>query len=383
MTRPRVASLAVLLVAFACTSDESTSEGSPPDGEEPLLRLQEVARAERPVHLAAPPRDARLFVVEQGGRIWILRDDQFTSRPFLDIRDRVRSGGERGLLSVAFHPDYSANGLFYVDYTDREGATRVSRFQVTEDPDAADPSSEVTLLRIPQPYANHNGGQLAFGPDGMLYIGMGDGGSAGDPMGHGQNTRTLLGAMLRLDVDAGSPYAVPPDNPFADGVSGRPEIWAFGLRNPWRFSFDRVGGHLYIADVGQNRVEEVNVVAVGEGGLNFGWNVLEGSRCFTGECDPEGFTSPLVEYDHEEGCSVTGGHVYRGSALPGVVGHYFYSDYCQGWIRSFRFEEGAVTDNRVWDLGDAGNVVSFGEDSAGELYVLTEGGTIYRVEARD
>jgi glucose/arabinose dehydrogenase len=239
----------------------------------------------------------------------------------------------------------------------------------------------VLLLEIDQPYGNHNGGMIAFGPDGMLYIGMGDGGSANDPHGHGQNPMTVLGAMLRIDVDGGSPFTVPPDNPYAGGTDGRAEIWAVGLRNPWRFSFDRRGDRLVIGDVGQGAWEEINIVGVAEAGLNYGWNLMEGRHCFrTDDCAQTGLTLPVVEYGHDHGCSIIGGYVYRGAALPALVGHYFYSDWCRGWLRSFRLDAaGAVTEHTEWPVGDLGNVLSLGEDADGELYVASQNGSVYRV----
>jgi glucose/arabinose dehydrogenase len=233
-----------------------------------------------------------------------------------------------------------------------------------------------------QPQANHNGGQIAFGPDGMLYIGLGDGGGAGDPGQHGQNPNTLLGALLRIDVDGAAPYRVPADNPYVNG-GGRPEIWAIGLRNPWRFSFDRQRNLLYIADVGQNRREEVNVQPAGAPGLNYGWNRMEGTQCYPpgSSCSTTGLVLPVVEYANPaEGCSVTGGYVYRGARVPGLRGHYLYADYCRGWVRSFRYTgDGGVADQRQLATG-LGNITSFGEDGAGELYVLTAGGRVFRVE---
>ncbi len=318
-------------------------------------------------------------MVEQPGRVRIVNNGALEPIPFLDIEGRVGSGGERGLLGLAFHPNYAANGFFYVSFTDLAGNTRVERFAVSPDPSAADVSSAKLILGVGQPFSNHNGGLVAFGPDGMLYIGLGDGGSGGDQLAHGQNTGTLLGSLLRIDVDGGDPYAVPVDNPFI-GQAGRDEIWGYGLRNPWRFSFDAVGGALYVADVGQNQWEEVNVVDRDQAGLNYGWNTMEGAHCFGSSTSSEqGLVLPAIEYSHSDGCSVTGGFVYRGSALPQLTGHYFYSDYCDGWLRSFRFSNGSVQDETEWDVGAVGQVLSFGQDRDGELYVLAAAGRVYRI----
>ena len=364
------------IAAGACESDPPTG-GGPMDGEG--LRLETVATGlASPVLLTSPPGDPRLFVVEQPGRIRIIEDGALRAQPFLDISGRVGSGGERGLLGLAFRPDYATTGEFIVNYTDTSGDTRVERYRVTADPDVADPGSGELVLAVDQPFSNHNGGLVLFGPDGMLYIGLGDGGSGGDPQGNGQNHGTLLGSILRIDV-AGEPYAVPPDNPLVGVAGARPEIWATGLRNPWRFSFDRTGGHLYIADVGQNQHEEVNVADAATGGLNYGWNIMEATHCFSSSaCDRDGLTLPVLEYGHGEGCSITGGHVYRGNAVRGIAGHYFYSDYCSGWIRSFRYANGVAADRTDWGL-DAGQVLSFGEDAAGEVYVLNAAGIVYRL----
>ena len=345
------------------------------------ITLEVVASGLRdPVYLTAPAGDSRLFVVEQPGRIRIVRGGRLLPRPFLDLTREVGYGGERGLLSLAFHPAYRENGLFYVNFTDRSGNTRVERFKIGSDPDVADPGSQRLVLEVDQPYANHNGGHILFGPDGKLYIGMGDGGGAGDPHGNGQSRATLLGALLRLDVDRGDPYSIPANNPFARSRKFRREIWAYGLRNPWRFCFDSATGLLYIADVGQNRWEEIDVVGSREAGLNFGWNRMEGAHCFrTPACDRSGLVLPVVEYGHGEGCSVTGGFVYRGRALPQLVGHYFYADYCQGWVRSFRWERGQALDHRQWVLPNPGQILSFGLDAAGELYLLTGDGRVSRI----
>jgi glucose/arabinose dehydrogenase len=235
-------------------------------------------------------------------------------------------------------------------------------------------------LGYDQPFANHNGGMLQFGPDGMLWIGTGDGGGAGDPQGNGQRLTTLLGKMLRIDVNAASPYAIPSNNPFVRSSVNRQEIWGVGLRNPWRYAFDRRTGLLYVADVGQSGWEEVHVVPADRPSVNYGWVIMEGSHCFgTTTCDPTGLDIPVLEYSHSDGCSITGGFVYRGAAIPGLRGRYFYSDYCRGFLRSFRYVNGVATEQRSWNVGDLGNVLSFGQDAAGELYVLSTDGTAYRI----
>jgi glucose/arabinose dehydrogenase len=372
----RIALSLLALAGLAASISAQTFEPDEDLGVEPV-----VTGLSSPLYLTAPANDSRLFIVEQPGRIRIVKDGELLETPFLDIRNRLTSGGERGLLSVAFHPNYTANGSFYVNYTNRQGHTHVERYSVSaDDPDRADPASAKLILTVQQPYANHNGGLNLFGPDGMLYIGMGDGGSGGDPHGHGQNRMSLLGKMLRIDVDGGDPYAIPADNPFKDQADTRPEIWALGLRNPWRFSFDRAANLLYIADVGQSRWEEIHVAGVKEAGLNYGWNLMEGPDCYRrAGCDQTGLTLPTYAYSHSEGCSVTGGYVYRGTQIPAVVGHYFFADYCEGWIRSFKYENGAISDRRQWDLGNVGQVLSFGEDAAGELYVLSGNGSVYRI----
>lgn len=377
--------LVLTLVATACSA--GSGSGSPADGDAAAsvgtgVRLEEVASGlSNPLYLTAPRSDPRLFVVEQPGRIRVVENGRLLPAPFLDITDRVSSGGERGLLSVAFHPAYATNGYLYMDYTDRNGDTRIERYRVSADRNRADPTSAKLVLFVKQPYANHNGGLVVFGPDGKLYVGMGDGGSGGDPQGNGQNRDALLGKLLRLDVDTGDPYAVPRDNPFAGDAGARGEVWALGMRNPWRFAFDREAGLLYVADVGQNQWEEVDVVPAGSGGLNYGWNTMEGTHCYRPAqgCSRTGLVVPVLEYDHGDGCSVTGGYVYRGSRIPSVRGHYFYADYCGGWVRSFRYSGGAAADRRSWDFGSIGSVLSFGEDAAGELYVLSGNGRVYRM----
>ena len=347
-------------------------------------RLQEIVTGlSSPLYLTTPPGDAAwLFIVEQTGAIRIIKDGVLLTDPFLDLSSRISTGGERGLLGLAFYPDYATSGRFIVHFTDLAGNTSVSRFQVSSNPDVADPVSERLILAAAQPFANHNGGQVAFGPDGFLYLGLGDGGGSGDPDNRGQDLSDLLGSILRIDVRSTEPYTVPADNPFVQ--SATPEVWSYGLRNPWRFSFDRSTGDLYVADVGEGLWEEINVstpVAGAGKGVNFGWNIMEGTHCFReAACDQTGLTLPVFEYSHQEGCSVTGGYVYRGSAIPALQGHYFYGDFCQGWVRSFRYEAGAVTDETEWpSLTPGGSVLSFGEDAAGELYVLDQGGRVSKV----
>jgi glucose/arabinose dehydrogenase len=347
------------------------------------LMLEPIATGlSRPLYLTAPAGDQRLFVVEKTGRIRIVKDGELLPIPFLDLGGAVSTGSEQGLLSMAFHPDYASNGFFYVDYTDVDGNTHVTRYSVSDaDADVADPASAKTILTVEQPFANHNGGLLLFGPDGKLYIGLGDGGSGGDPLGNGQSLGTLLGKILRIDVDGGDPYAVPPDNPFVGQAGARGEIWAYGLRNPWRFAFDAATDRLYIADVGQSAWEEVNVVPADAGGRNFGWNTMEGTHCYNASsCDQTGLTLPVLEYSHDDGCSITGGYVYRGTLAPDLVGQYLYSDYCSGFLRSFTFDGATVTREATWNVGDVGSIQSFGEDARGELYLLSTNGVVYKVE---
>ena len=382
--RAGVAMACLTALGFALACAPATSRSAAAAGASYVkstgLRLETVVSGlASPVYVISPPADPRLFVVEQPGRIRIVRAGRLLPEPFLDIRDRVRSGGEQGLLSVAFHPRYRENGFFYVDYTDRNGDTHIERYRVTRDPDRADPASATLLLKIDQPYANHNGGLVLFGLDSMLYVGMGDGGSGGDPHGYGQNLSSRLGKLLRLDVIHGDPYSVPRDNPFRQREGAAPEIWAYGLRNPWRFAFDRVTGLLYIADVGQDKWEEIDAAPASSAGLNYGWNLMEGSHPFRAPGAVRGLALPIEEYDHGQGCSITGGFVYRGRALPDLAGRYFFADYCTGWVRSMRYENGKVSERREWL--HAGEVSSFGEDAAGELYVVTLDGRVSKLVA--
>jgi glucose/arabinose dehydrogenase len=383
--------LALLAAALLPSCKESGEPASPPVVDSTAVTVTLTAREvlsglDSPLFLTAPPNDARLFVLEQPGRIRVVKNGQLVATPFLDIASKLTSGGERGLLGLAFHPRYAQNGFFYVDYTDRNGDTRVERYRVSADADRADAASAQLVLTVAQPFANHNGGMLAFGPDGMLYVGMGDGGSGGDPQGNGQNLNALLGKLLRLDVDnaaAGAAYAVPRDNPFVGRSGARGEIWAFGLRNPWRFSFDPAAARLYIADVGQNRLEEINVAGTSEAGVNYGWNRMEANECYSAStCDRAGLRLPVEQYSHDAGCSITGGYVYRGS-IAALRGHYFYSDYCTGFLRSIRLaNDGTVAERQTWSVGSLGNVTSFGVDAAGELYVVSGSGRVFKLEAR-
>lgn len=366
-----------------------------------VLALEQVATGLGPIVQIEPvPGDpSRMFAVERSGTVRVIRNGTLLPNPFLDISDLVSErGGEQGLLGMAFHPNYATNGSFYVSYTGKSGAvvdptdgvlvgnSVVARYRVSADPDIADATSSTTILVVEQPFVFHNVGLLRFGPDGMLYIGSGDGGSGGDPFGNGQNLGTLLGTILRIDVDGRFPYEVPADNPFvgATDTPARPEIWAYGLRNPWRFSFDGATGDLYIADVGDASWEEINVEpAESVGGNNYGWSIMEGTKCVEDtNCNQTGIVLPTVEYSHSEGCAVIGGHVYRGTAIPALMGQYVYGDFCSPWLRSFRYESGSVVDLRDWsydvELLDE-LTTSLGEDGAGELYVATFEGNIYKI----
>ncbi|MBS3940336.1 MAG: PQQ-dependent sugar dehydrogenase [Actinobacteria bacterium] len=385
-TRAQMASLlARLLDTFAerdlVVLPESWGVDAPPPALAAELVTDDVTN---PAFVTAPAGDDRLFVVELGGRVRIVRDGAVLAMPFLDLSSQVSSGGEGGLFALAFHPDFADNGRFYVHYTDTAGDSRIDRFVVSADPDRAEVASRTAVLMLDQPASNHNGGMIEFGPDGMLYVALGDGGGGGDPFGNGQDASTLLGTILRLDVDvAGTGYRIPADNPYASGGRGAPEVWAYGLRNPWRFAWDVPTGHLYIADVGQSAREEVDIVPGRRGGLNFGWNTMEGSRCFEAStCDQSGLTLPVYEYGHDQGCSITGGFVYRGDDIPGLTGHYVFGDYCRGWVRSLHYDGDGADHVTTHDgVGAIGNVYSFGTDGAGELYVLTPQGVFRLVAA--
>jgi hypothetical protein len=340
------------------------------------------------LYVTYPPGDStRIFVVQQNGIIRVMRRDTLLVAQFLNVASLIAFVGERGLLSMAFDPAYATNRAFYIDYTDKNGNINLVRYRTqAANPNVADPASAEILLTIPHStYPNHNGGLLLFGPDGYLYMGTGDGGSGGDPNGNGQDSTTLLGKILRLDVSGASPYTIPPTNPFAGRPPAAPEVWAYGLRNPWRFSFDRLTHDLYIGDVGQNALEEVDFApASSGGGENYGWNTMEGLQCYkpsTG-CSMSGLVLPVYDYGHSNGdCSVTGGYVYRGTAAPSLVGRYFFAEYCGGWVRSLKIQSGMATDVRdhATDFGSLPGVTSFGEDARGELYITLQSGEVYRI----
>jgi hypothetical protein len=341
----------------------------------------------QPTVITAPAGDERLFVAQRVGVIRILDASREMLDPaFIDLTDRVLAGGiEQGLLGLAFHPDYASNGRFFVYYTDKEGRRQLSEFAVSNtDPNLANIDSEKVLIELEQPPnatdIRHYAGQLGFDPDGYLWVSMGDG---ADSRAQAQDPNTFFGKVHRIDVDSGDPYGIPPENPFVDG-GGLPEVWAYGLRNPWRFSIDPVDRLIYIADVGHGDEEEIDVLPIDEGGFNLGWSDMEGTRCFhKQDCNPDDYTSPVITYSHADGCSVTGGAVYRGQEIPELVGTYFYSDWCNQWIRSFKYVDGQVTEERDWteDLGTIGQVNSFGIGGDGELYLVTFEGVVAKFSA--
>ncbi len=359
------------------------------------MRLEKVGDFDQPLYVTQPPGDDRhLFVVEKTGRVQVVRDGQRVPRPFLDLSDKVSTGSEQGLLSLAFAPDYRRSGLLYVDYTDTAGDTRVVEYRRSgSDPLVADPQSAREILSVDQPYSNHNGGLLLFGPGEarepgsaaeLLYIGLGDGGSADDPDRNGQDLSTLLGKILRIDPrpSGGRPYAIPSSNPFAGRSGARPEIYSYGLRNPWRFSFDPATGALAIADVGQNEIEEVNLVGQGQGrGGNFGWSAYEGLDRFNDDQQAMDALPPVLVYGHDAGCSITGGHVVRDRGLRSLYGRYLYGDFCAGQLRSFAATpERRATDDRALGL-EVPSLSSFGQDNAGHLYATSLLGPVYRLAA--
>jgi len=382
------AALVLIATLAACGGGGGGGGDAAPPASRPLALAASVAVSglSEPLFATAPAGDARLFVVERAGRIVIVQGGARSPTPFLDISARVGTSGEGGLLSMAFDPQYARNGFFYVYFTETSGDIAIERFRVSPaNPNLAEPAP-LRILTIPhRTFSNHKGGLVRFGPDGFLYLGTGDGGGGGDPLGNAQNLGSLLGKLLRIDVNnasAASPYSIPATNPFVAQPNRRAEIWAYGLRNPWRYAFDPPTGRLYIADVGQARIEEVDVTAADSAGLNYGWNVTEGSSCLGADpCDKTGVTLPVLEYAHDAsgGCSITGGFVYRGNAIPEIQGRYFYSDLCSGWLRSFVFSAGVATERQQF-IADMGTVVSFGEDGQKELYVLTAAGQVLRIE---
>jgi glucose/arabinose dehydrogenase len=362
--------------------DVVTTRSTAPSAER--FELQPVVEGlRRPLYIThAGDGTGRLFIVQQGGIIQVL--DGTTASIFLDITNLVSASAnqdvysERGLLGLAFHPDYAENGLFYVNYTDRAGHTALAKYSVSDDPNVADENSAEIIFTQLQPFPNHNGGHMVFGDDGYLYVALGDGGAAGDPLSAGQNPDMLLGKILRLDVNVESEYTIPADNPFVNG-GGAPEVWSYGWRNPWRFSFDRATGDFYIGDVGQNQWEEINFEpADSAGGLNYGWSALEATHLYNASSVPEGVVMPIAEYNHSDGsCSVTGGYVYRGEAIPDLQATYLFSDYCSGVLRyAYRDESGAWQSDILMQTGM--QVSSFGEDEMGELYIIDYNGTVYK-----
>ncbi len=356
---------------------------SAPEGKPALVKW--IDGLEKPTDFThAGDGNGLTYVLEQPGRVRVIRDGQLLDEPFLDIVKRVgSSGNEQGLLGIAFAPEFASTRHFFVNYTDSDGDTIIAGFVSDTDGLRADPASEWTVLKIDQPYGNHNGGQLRFGPDGMLYIGMGDGGSAGDPGNRAQNLQSLLGKMLRIDVSkstGAAPYTVPADNP-SFGADAQPEIWSLGLRNPWRFSFDRATGDLFIGDVGQNAIEEVNLQAAGRGGDNYGWKLREGTREYSG-ARADHYVEPIDEYEHgDDGCSITGGLVYRGAEFPSLAGAYVFGDYCSGRIWTLKRVGDEWRRELLFDT--AYSLTSFGEDVTGELVVLDRGGAVYRMTHSD
>lgn len=373
-------------VTLASSGTQSVAISYAPGGTLTLGLSPVVSGLSSPVHLTAPAGDARLFIVERTGRILIFQNDALLAAPFLDLSDRISTDGERGLLSMAFHPQYTTNGFFYIFYTNLDGDIVVERYTVSSaDPNTANPISGRVIITIPHPnFNNHNGGLVSFGPDGMLFISTGDGGGGGDPSGNAQNLNSLLGKLLRIDVtnSADQAYAIPSDNPFRGQTGARSEIWAYGLRNPWRYAFDTMANLLYLTDVGQSTREEINVAGANQGGLNYGWNILEGSLCFAGgTCNLQGLTLPVLEYTAGEGgsCAIIGGNVYSGSAIPELQGRFFYSDLCAGFLKSFIYRNGQAMEQTDWSVPSLSSINSFGQDANGELYMLLGRGDVLRL----
>jgi glucose/arabinose dehydrogenase len=387
------AGVLILLLTAACAlkpssvvKSPSTKPSSPSPSPSPVHdepALAKIGAFQGPIYVASPPADPRLFVVERAGRIWIMKNGQRSAAPFLDIVPKVSSGGERGLFSVAFAPDYATSGLSYVDYTDRNGDTRVVEYHASSDPDRADLNSAREILFVKQPFANHNGGQVTFDPTGALIVGLGDGGSAGDPGNRAQNLGELLGKLLRIDPrhpSDGRPYGIPAGNPFTNRPGARPEIWTYGMRNPWRFTFDQTG-NLYVGDVGQNRFEEIDFVPPArQSGANFGWRRYEGDALFRDQkIDETNLIHPALTYSLGGGhCAVTGGPVYRGEVNT-LRGRYLYADVCEGVVKSLVIADGKATDLQTHSQLATSQLVSFGEDSSGEAYVVSLAGDVFKI----
>lgn len=336
-----------------------------------------------PVAATSAPGDPRLFVVEKAGKIRVVDGSTIESTPFLDISEDVEDDwSEQGLVGLAFHPRYETNGRAFVYYTKEDWSTALVEYKVAEDRNHLDPDSARVILTLDQPHPAHNGSHLVFGPDGYLYLAMGDGGIQHEA--NAQDPHDLHGTVLRIDVDSLYPYAIPPDNPFVDGIDGAPEVWVYGLRNPWRITIDTATDQMYIADVGFERWEEINVVDLEDGGgSNFGWAVVEGPVCYDApSCDRTGFVEPIQTVEHVRTCALIGGPVYRGGAIPELHGHYFYADYCVGWVRSFLLVDGAVTDLTSWSdqFGELGQITSFATDSSGEILLLLQSGDLLRID---
>lgn len=387
-----IVGLLLVLVMFPVTAQDEepedimiTRDTAPSSASVQLTPV--VSGLNRPLYVTnAGDGSNRLFVLEQSGEVWIIEEGVKLDQPFLDVSELISQSAlsqnysEQGLLGIAFHPEYETNGYFFINYTDRSGGTVVARYNVSlSNPNIADATSAQIIFQIAQPFANHNGGHMDFGPDGYLYFSLGDGGSANDPLGAGQNTQILLGSLLRIDVSGELPYAIPEDNPFVGDDTSADEIWAYGLRNVWRFSFDADTGDMYIADVGQNQWEEVNFQPADfPGGANYGWNAWEATHAFS-NVSAEGHVLPFAEYNHSVGCSVTGGYVYRGEAIPDLEAVYLFSDYCSGRVWA-SYRDANMQWNTSEFLSTGMQVSSFGTDESNELYIIDYSGTLYRID---
>jgi glucose/arabinose dehydrogenase len=389
------AAIALALLVAACGGAGGELAGEPsdmvapaarPEGALVRLTVEPVASGlTSPVAVATAAGDTRIFVAEKPGTIRIIEDGTVLDRPYVDLSHLVEDAGlEQGLVGIALHPDFAENGRVFVSFTNRSGDTRIMEYrQDAAAPDRLDRSTGRLVLAVDQPHEYHNGGSLEFGPDGNLWIGLGDGGGIGDPWGNGQDPTSLLGAVLRIDVDAARPYAIPTDNPFADGTAGAPEVWAYGLRNPWRLTFTD-DDHVIIADVGHELWEEANVASLNDGGGNYGWPVMEGPDCFADAwCDAAGLVQADLLVPHRRSCAIVGGPVYRGQSIPELDGSYLYADFCVGWVRSARWDGAELVpgDELSRDFGELGQITALAEDAGGEILILTLAGDVFRVVA--